>query len=161
MWIPNSSIRTIGSVVLLVFGVAIAQCVLGLLMEGAWILEGTIAVVLFLGITCLSQGVVSFVTTAPIWHLARHRIAWTSLDHAVLVVPWGTWALLVLLIRHDKSFVNILLEGTAVGLAAPLAALLRVAVGSRIRHAYATIPSLVVCILISVGVWAMVPFLGE
>ncbi len=160
-WTKNHSIRLIAAVILLVVCVALVQAAIGIMMEGAVLLEGAVAVILFLGVSCLFQGAIALLTSAPIWYFGRHHVGWTAMDHAVLVVPWATWALLVLLVRHDKSFVNMILEGTAVGLAAPLATLFRLAVGPHLREGYATAASLVVCVGVSAAVWTMVPFLGE
>jgi hypothetical protein len=160
-WIQNRSIRLNASLILIVVAVAIVQGVIGALLEGPGLLEGLTAGFVFLATSCFFEVLLALALCIPIWYFGRHRISWTPMDHSVVVIPWATWALLVMLIHHDKSFVNVLVEGAAVGLAAPLSSLLRLAIGPRLRSNNATIASILVCVGMSAAIWAKVPFLGE
>lgn len=68
--------------------------------------------------------------TAPIVYLSRKRVHWQWEEALVFVVPFSVWLLLQACEFVTKSFSNDLVEPSILGSVVPLAALVRVAVGT-------------------------------
>jgi len=144
-----------------VFLVGIAESLIFALKDGAYILEGAVAVLMSLVLTFALQGVVAFGGCAVVWRVGRNWVWWMPIDYVAAVVPWCCWALLGLLAPTNKSLVNILYEGVLIGFAAPLAALLKLSLARWLPAVWSTGLSLCLGAVLAFALWRLVPFLGE
>ena len=147
--------------VAVVFLVGLVESAVFAIKEGGYILEGAFAVLLTLALTFVVQAPVAFGGVALVRWMGRSWGTWQSIDHLIALVPWCSWALLYLLVPSQKSFVNILLEGVLVGCAAPLSALLKLAVTRMVPPSWSTGLSFGLGTVLAFGLWKFVPFIGE
>jgi hypothetical protein len=102
----------------------------------------------------------SLASCSPAWWFGRKRVAWSLGDSLVLVVPFLVWASLLVIDDTGKSWGN-LWEAVLVGLAAPLAPILRIAAGNRIDRRLAVVVGILMVSLVGVMLWAWVPAISE
>src|SRR6266852_239803 len=70
-----------------VFFVGIAETLIFALKDGAYVLEGAVAVLMSLVLTFILQAVVAFGGCALVWKLGRDWVRWTPIDYVAAVVP--------------------------------------------------------------------------
>ena len=105
---------------------------------------------------------IAAILSAPVVYFGRKRVHWHWHELLVFVVPFGIWfALNGILDFVPKNLSNVVIEPVIFGLAVPLAALVRVAIGTRISES-ASVKSLIGAVsVVAVGVFFMVPCLPE
>jgi hypothetical protein len=92
----------------------------------------------------------------PVWFFGRRRVQWNRWDFALVLLPFAVWIALMMANHAGKSFAN-LGEAFCLGCVAPLAPIIRVAVGDRANHELLALALLVGVCLVATGLWAFVP----
>jgi hypothetical protein len=95
---------------------------------------------------------------APIWWRGRKRVVWFKWEHLVFVVPYFTWASLLIANPSGKDWGN-LWEGVLLGLATPLAPALRLRTHDQEPARTVAARGIVLVTAIGVLFWAFVPAL--
>ena len=79
----------------------------------------------------------------------------------MLVIPFGIWLVLLGSDFVSKSLSNVCLEPVILGLAVPIAALIRVAIGTRFSESASFISLIGAVSAVAVGIYFFVPYLEE
>ncbi len=104
---------------------------------------------------------IAAVLSAPIVLLGRGRVDWEVWELLILVLPFIVWFMLMFSdLAIGKSLAN-LGEPFFFALAVPVAALARVAVGSRIDERICAVVLIALMCLVAAGVFFLVPSLPE
>ena len=105
---------------------------------------------------------IAVVSSAPIVFFGRKRVRWRLWELLVLVLPFTVWTLLMFseFSTGRKSLAN-LGEPFYIALGAPVAAFVRVAVGSRIPDSVCIASLIATLCLVAAGVFFIVPPLPE
>lgn len=95
-----------------------------------------------------------------VWFFGRRRVEWNHWDFAIVLLPFAVWAAAMIANSSGKSLSN-LGEAVWLGCLAPLAPIIRVAVGRRVNQRFLALGLLVGVCLVAIGLWAFVPGLPE
>lgn len=114
----------------------------------------------FILITWCFYLVPAAVLSAPLWYFGRHRVRWTIVDVAVLVVPFAVWVLLMDTNWMPKSLAN-LGEAVLVGLCVPVQPVFRLAAGSRFGEFRSALWGVALVTAAAVVVFFLTPCLPE
>jgi hypothetical protein len=108
------------------------------------------------------HAVIAAIPSAPIVFFGRKRVRWRFWELLVLVLPFIVWCLLMFseLSTGRKSLSN-LGEPVCFALAVPVAALVRVAVASRIPERPCAAVLIAMACMVAAGVFFVVPPLPE
>jgi Na+/proline symporter len=87
-------------------------------------------------------------------------VHWNRWDFALALLPFAVWILLMITNGTGKSLAN-LAEAMYLGCMAPLAPIVRVAVGDKANQRLMALGLLVGMCLVAISVWAFVPGLPE
>jgi hypothetical protein len=98
--------------------------------------------------------------SGPVWFFGRRRVKWNGWDFAIVVLPFAVWGALMIVHGTGKSLNN-LIEGLIIGGVAPLAPIVRVAVGKRMNEKSVALGLLIALCLVAGSLWAFVPPLPE
>ncbi len=113
-----------------------------------------------LGLLGLYQLVPSLIVSLPIWICGRRRTTWLWSDYGTAVLPFVTWATLLIWDASNKSLAN-LGEALWLGCVVPVSAIIRVIAGKRANEWLLSIALLVILCLIAAGLWRFTPSLPE
>src|SRR5436190_2135590 len=110
----------------------------------------------------LASALIAGVLSAPVVLLGRKRVSWSWWELCALIVRFLVWAFLMCseLATGKKSLAN-LGEPFYFSAAVPLAALIRVAVGRRVRESVCAGALLLMLCGVSASVFFLVTFLPE
>lgn len=110
----------------------------------------------------LMHAALAGVLSAPVVHFGRRRVHWRSWELLALVLPFTIWSVLMFseLAIGKKSLSN-LAEPFYFAAAIPVAALIRVALGSRMSERVCAGCLIAAVCLVAVGVFFLVPPLPE
>jgi hypothetical protein len=103
---------------------------------------------------------VAFPLSLPLWFFGRNRARWFKWELTIFIVPFLVWSTFSLIDGRRKSLAN-LVEVLWLGGAIPVAALTRVAVGSRLNRKKLAIAMIVSLSLAGALLWALVPMMPE
>jgi hypothetical protein len=95
-----------------------------------------------------------------IWLLGRNRVHWNRFDFLVLVLPYIAWLALLCTNLCSKSMSNVG-EAFYMGMAVPLAPILRLIVGRRWNGRIVAATLLIVACAVGAGIYFTVPCLPE
>jgi hypothetical protein len=107
------------------------------------------------------QAMIGAVLSAPIVLLGRRRAHWRSSDLLAFFLPFATWVALTKHSSVGKSFINLAAEPVLISLTLPVAALIRVGVGSRIDRKLCSISLVAALCLSSAAVYFLTRPLPE
>ena len=106
----------------------------------------------------LHAGIASSVT--PLVYSGQKRVRWYRFELLALAIPFLVWLDFVVFVGlRQKGYTNVLVEPAIFGLAIPIAALIRVAIGTRISELICFTSLIVAVSFVAVGVYFTVPFL--
>jgi len=100
------------------------------------------------------------IISGPVWFFGRRRVKWNGWDFAIVVLPFAVWGSLMIFNDTGKSLSN-LVEGLIIGGVAPLAPIVRVAVGKRFNEKSVALELLIALCLVAGCLWEFVPSLPE
>jgi hypothetical protein len=108
------------------------------------------------------QAAIGATLSAPILFLGRKRIGWANWELLALIVPFCVWMILMLspLAANRKSIAN-LGDAFDIGLAMPVLALIRVAIGKKITERVYAISFISTLCVVAAAIFFLVPFLPE
>ena len=106
------------------------------------------------------HSVIGAVLSAPVVYFGRRRVHWGLLDLLAFLLPFAVWEALMVISGIGKSLAN-LIEPFLFSLAIPLAAFVRVLVGSRDRERAWSIGLVFLLCLVAASVYWWTPALPE
>jgi hypothetical protein len=109
----------------------------------------------------VAQSIPAFIGCATVWKFGRTSTRWGTPDYVLAVVPWMFWALLTTLAPRDKTLANFAIEGTVIGIAAPLGAIVRLALSRALSLGWSRTISYGAALTVALGLWRLVPWLPE
>jgi hypothetical protein len=120
------------------------------------------AIIPFILVTWLIHAGIAAILSVPIVYFSRKRIHWRRYELLVFIIPFGIWfALCGFTGIRSKTLSNAAIEPAIFGLAVPIAALVRVAIGARISER-ACVASLIAAVsVVAVCIYFLVPGLPE
>ena len=94
--------------------------------------------------------------------LGRKRVHWRVWELSAVIFPYGVWATLMLSPVADgrKSLAN-LAEFMFISYAVPVAALIRVAIGSKVRESVCSVCLITLLCLVAAGIFWFTPLQPE
>jgi hypothetical protein len=98
--------------------------------------------------------------SAPVIFFGRKRVHWSLLDLLAFFIPFGAWVSLMKVSDAGKGLAN-LAEPFFFSFAIPVAALVRVIVGARVKERACTIGLVALLSLVAAGVYRWTPILPE
>jgi hypothetical protein len=106
------------------------------------------------------HAVIATVLSLPVIILGSRRVHWNRWDLSAFVLPFAVWLLLMANDGQGKTLAN-LGEPFFFSFALPVAALVRVAIGTRVREVRCSISLLLLLCLVAIGVFFWTPALDE
>lgn len=101
--------------------------------------------------------------TSPIVIMGSGLVHWRPLDFLALVLPFALWlALLYFWVNPaQKYWTNVLVEPMAFGIAVPVAAIIRLAVGDKVAESVCSASLIALLCLLAAGLALFLPPLPE
>jgi hypothetical protein len=119
-------------------------------------------IVPFVIVTWLIHAGIGAVLSAPVVLFSRRRVHWRKREFLVFVMPFAIWlALCEFTGIRSKSLSNAAIEPAMFALAVPMAALIRVIIGTRISERACVAGLIAAVSAVAIAVYFCVPALPE
>lgn len=116
----------------------------------------------FVIVTWLIHGVVAGILSTPVVYFSQKRVHWRRYELLVLVIPFCFWfALCGFTGIRSKTLSNAVIEPAMFSLAVPVAALMRVIIGTRISEKACIIVLISAVSIVAIGVYFLFPSFPE
>ena len=117
--------------------------------------------IVFIAVSWFVHAIAAALIAAPVIRFGHKRIAWHWSRALVVVVPFGIWTLLFLRGPGRKFLSNLFVESLMLGGAVGLAAVIGIAIGSRLSERVSLFFLLAFLCILAAGIYWFTPQLVE
>ena len=123
------------------------------MFDGSWRLHDYFTLLALLTTVWLYHLIPLLAVSAPVWFFGRRRVKWCVWDFSIVVIPFASWATLMVIHDVGKTLANMVAEPVSIGCVAALAPVTRALIrDKRNQTKLAAVLLVVVCIL-ATGLW--------